>query len=185
MLSAAYTLPETRADCGRTEVRTNMFVLAMLVAEGVSNKVKIRNMSPSGALIEGPLLPRPGNAIKLCRAETTLTGHVVWSVGKHAGLRFRERAVVSDWLPATNGGQRAVDQAVALAKAEKDAGLLPSSSAPLPSSAISAADVMAIAAAVDQLADELASDPAVIAKFMNKLQILDIAGQTLKKFASQ
>lgn len=184
MFSAAYTAPETRSDCARIEERTNMFVLATLVAEGVSNRVKIRNMSPSGALIEGPLLPRTGVPIKLCRAETTLTGYVVWSAGKHAGLRFRERAVVLDWLPTTNGGQRAVDQAVSLAKAEKEAGLLPSSQAPLPSSTISSADLMAIANLIDKLADEMACDPAVVSKYMDKLQILDIAGQTLKKFAT-
>ena len=185
MLSAAYDAPERFAACNRVEDRTNMFVLATLVAEGVSNRVKIRNMSPSGALIEGPLLPRPGVGIQLCRADTTLSGQVVWSQGKHAGLRFRERAVVGDWLPTTNGGQRAVDQAVALAKAEKDAGLLPSARAPLPTSVISSADLMMMAKLVDELADELASDMAVVSKYMNKLQILDIAGQTLKKFAEQ
>lgn len=185
MISAAYENPLPFQDCARSEVRTNMFVLATLVAGTASNRVKIRNMSPSGALIEGPLLPRTGTTFSLCRADTTLTGRVAWSTGNRAGLSFDGRAVVADWLPSTNAGQRATDQAVQLAKAEKLAGLLPSSQSPLPTSAILARDLTAMAAMLDQLADELSSDPQVVAKYMTKLQVLDIAGQALRTVAIQ
>lgn len=185
MISAAYEAPAVFEDCARREIRTNMFVLATLVSGTASNRVKIRNMSASGALIEGPLLPRTGATFSLCRADTTLTGRVVWSTDGRAGLAFDGRAVVADWLPSTNAGQRATDQAVQLAKAEKAAGLLPSSQSTLAPSAILAKDLATMAAMLDQLADELAGDPQVVAKFMTKLQILDIAGQALRTFARQ
>lgn len=185
MISAAYETPAPFEDCGRREARTNMFVLATLVSGTASNRVKIRNMSASGALIEGPLLPRAGATFSLCRADTTLTGRVAWSAGNRAGLSFDVRAIVADWLPSTNAGQRATDQAVQLAKAEKAAGILPTSNAPLQPSAILAKDLTTMAAMLDQLADELAGDPQVVAKFMTKLQILDIAGQALRTFARQ
>ena len=41
------------------------------------------------------------------------------------------------------------------------------------------------ASAADALADDLAEDPAVVARFMTKLQTLDIAAQTLRKLAEQ
>ena len=44
-------------------------------------------------------------------------------------------------------------------------------------------DVTAIAAAVEALADDLAEDPAVVARFMTKLQSLDVAAQTLRKLS--
>ena len=41
------------------------------------------------------------------------------------------------------------------------------------------------AAAIEQLADQLAGDPDVVARYMTKLQSLDIAAQTLRKLAEQ
>ncbi|MFT6474599.1 MAG: hypothetical protein ACJAUS_002323, partial [Qipengyuania sp.] len=57
--------------------------------------------------------------------------------------------------------------------------------APLFSAELSREDVAHTAAAMEALADDLAEDPAVVARFMTKLQTLDIAAQTLRKLAEQ
>lgn len=55
--------PTTNEDISaRIELRTNMFALATVAGKDVAGPVKIRNLSPSGALIEGALLPLRGNA---------------------------------------------------------------------------------------------------------------------------
>jgi hypothetical protein len=46
-----------------------------------------------------------------------------------------------------------------------------------------ALDFRRLARAIDALADELADDPAVVARYGTKLQALDMAGQALRKVA--
>jgi hypothetical protein len=185
MIAEASENSGSHAPCMRRELRTNMFVLASLVASGVHNRIKIRNLSPSGAMVEGPVLPRVGMQVNLCRAELTLQGWIVWAKDGRAGIRFHSRTVVSDWLPTTNNGQRAVDQAVALAQAERSAGLAPRAAAPLAPSLATGEDLRRIALLLDQLADEMADDPACTAKFMTKLQALDLASQALRRYARE
>lgn len=188
MLSAAYETPATYADCKRTEPRTNMFVMAKLVFAGTVNPVKVRNMSALGALVEGAALPQPGMACRLTREGIAIEAEVVWGQPGKIGLRFRNRAQIDQWYPAGRRTQSEVDRAVAQARVELTAGaqFIPAASpqrAPIMCTALSAAEVHATADAMEALSDDLAGDPAVIARFMTKLQTLDIAVQTLRKLA--
>ena len=165
-----------------------MFVMATLVFGGVANPVKVRNMSSLGALVEGAALPLPGMPCRLAREGQNIEADVVWGQGGKVGLRFRNRAQIDQWYPAGRRTQAEVDRAVAQARAELPAGssyaAAPArSAAPLMSCSISAVEVLATADAMEALSDDLASDPAVIARFMTKLQTLDIAVQTLRKLA--
>ena len=116
MPSLAYQLTPDRPDCSRRAPRTNMFVIADLASTTASGKVKIRNMSASGAMIEGPALPPSSAHCRIRRGGLELEGEVVWVAGNRAGIRFDGTAHVADWLP--NGGrtQSDVDRAVAEAK---------------------------------------------------------------------
>jgi len=109
---------------------------------------------------------------------------VVWMKFGKAGIRFHQHADVAQWLPSGRRTQNDVDAAVALAKAQP-APAAPTSHKPAPlfSAELSREDVTAIAAAVEALADDLAEDPAVVARFMTKLQSLDVAAQTLRKLS--
>ena len=62
---------------------------------------------------------------------------------------------------------------------------VPPPAAPLFATELSREDVGQTAAAIEQLADQLAGDPEVVARYMTKLQSLDIAAQTLRKLAEQ
>ena len=86
MLSAAYEQPEQYPDCARVEPRTNMFVMAALVTGHTRETVKVRNMSASGALVEGSTLPHPGTQCLLNRGEIALEAEVVWMKFGKAGL---------------------------------------------------------------------------------------------------
>ena len=72
-----------------------------------------------------------------------------------------------------------------MAKAELVAAPVARVAAPLFSTELSREDILHTAAAMEALSDELADDPAVVARFMTKLQTLDIAAQTLRKLAGQ
>ena len=52
----------------RREPRTNMFVMATIYADTGSAPVKVRNLSSTGALIEGEVLPPLGATVRLRRA---------------------------------------------------------------------------------------------------------------------
>ncbi|MBO6527445.1 MULTISPECIES: PilZ domain-containing protein [unclassified Erythrobacter] len=185
MLSAAYENREAYPNCARAEPRTNMFVMAALVTSGARETVKVRNMSSNGALVEGPVLPLAGTPCLLHRGDLSLEAHVVWVKPGKAGIRFRNTADVGQWLPSGRRTQSEVDAAVKMAKAEFVSAPAPKTPAPLFSTELSREEVNHTAAAMEALADELADDPAVVARFMTKLQTLDIAAQTLRKLATQ
>lgn len=101
-------------DCGaRVERRTNMFVMASLIARSASGPVRVRNLSSTGALIEGAVIPAPGERVFLRRAGATVVGEVIWSRDGRAGLRSDSRVTVADWLPRANcSAQQRVDEVV-------------------------------------------------------------------------
>jgi hypothetical protein len=181
MLSAAYEPQKDFIGCARTEPRTNMFVMAALVTGNSRETVKVRNMSPGGALV----LPQPDTQCLLHRGDISLEAVVVWIKPGKAGIKFRHRADVGLWLPSGRRTQSEVDVAVQTAKAELVAAPVAKVAAPLFSAELSREDVAHTAAAMEALADDLAEDPAVVARFMTKLQTLDIAAQTLRKLAEQ
>ena len=186
MLSPSYQPAPDHPDCLRRAARTNMFVIADLASATATGKVKIRNMSASGAMIEGAALPPPAAHCRIRRAGLELEGEIVWVAGSRAGIRFDGTAYVSEWLP--NGGrtQADVDRAVADAKS----GVAPQYtaapvSAPLISRAVDAEQAAAVADQLEHLADALSADAEVVMRHMNKLQALDLAVQTLRKLADQ
>ena len=75
MLSAAYEPQKDFIGCARTEPRTNMFVMAALVTGNSRETVKVRNMSPGGALVEGQILPQPDTQCLLHRVRKSPCGY--------------------------------------------------------------------------------------------------------------
>ena len=155
-----------------------MFVLASMTAQSVSCPVKIRNMSPDGALIESAALPSVGEHLSLRRGDLSAVGQVVWRQGGRAGLRFDHNVEVAAWLPA-GSRQQQVDQTFH----ELKNGLIeiaPSPAAPTGPSPFDKQDLLDAAQALDALADALAEDAIVIARHSTNLQVLDIAAQLLR-----
>lgn len=183
MFSAPYEQFAEHPDCTRRELRTNMFVMANLTFGGRMLPVRVRNMSRSGALVEGSVLPVKGVPCRLFRGDISIEAEVAWANSGKVGLKFRNYVDVDSWLPAKRKTQNEVDQAVAAAKAER----LPASPihklTSLQSTLLNNADINATADALAALADELADDPVVVARWMTKLQTLDVSVQTLRKLA--
>ena len=85
-------------DESRGLARTHLFVAARLSFASGSSPVHLRNMSPSGALIEGPVLPSRGEPATLRRGSLEVIVKVVWTTGRKAGVSFLYPVHVADWM---------------------------------------------------------------------------------------
>lgn len=173
----------------RSEGRNNLFVVAALSSETASGPVRIRNISPHGALIEGPVLPPKGTSLRLSRGSLSVTGNIVWRRENRAGVRFDSAVIVADWLPngrATTGQQK-VDEIVHAYKSQKaPAGAVTSPVSKRASEGLDVgASLLHIRSALTAAAEELASDPFVAARHVRALQTIDVATQELGRLGNQ
>lgn len=180
---------EDNAPHQRSESRNNLFVVAALSSASASGPVRIRNMSPHGALIEGPVLPPKGTSVRLSRGSLSVTGHIVWRRDNRAGVRFDSAISVGEWLP--NGraatGQQKVDEIVHTYKSQKAVGgavAVPASDRASESLDVGSS-LLHIRSALTAAAEELASDPFVAARHLRALQTIDVATQELDKLANR
>jgi hypothetical protein len=170
------------ADVGsRSEPRTSLFVMASMTARSVSGPVKVRNLSTFGGLIEGPQLPALGEALQLRRGGLSASGRVVWRSGTKAGLRLDDPIAVTDWLPSGLSGQAIVDDTFQRMKAA--GGQAPRQTSPSHMLPYDQGQLNQSASALDALADALAEDPDIVARFASELQVLDTAAQIMRKIA--
>ena len=102
--------------------RTNLFIGARLTWRGLGGRgqegtVLLRNLSPDGALVEGPVLPAPGTAVRLSRGALTATGSVMWSDAQRGGVWLDERIDVAAWMAPPGARSAASDQVPAGSRA--------------------------------------------------------------------
>ena len=179
------TLPDaTCATEHREQSRTHLFVVAALNSEAGSAPVHVRNMSASGALVEGNDLPSPGTRVALKRGSLATGGLVAWKGGRRAGISFDSSIHVADWmsrLPAAHQSQ--VDQIVASIKH----GLPPTEGAASPD-ARGMLDILAelavLKADLTQLGNSLAGDMIMVATHP-ELQLIDISIQRVDRIAAR
>lgn len=170
------------ADCTRAHPRTSMFVLANMTSSSACGPVKIRNMAPGGALIEGEALPNIGDPLSLGRAGLFVSGQIVWRDSKRAGARFDQEVEVGHWMPAGSSGQQEVDRIVHELKGNA-ADASSTCRSKIKPSLITDADLLDLATSIDALADQLADDDTVVTRYASRLQVLDTASQILRKLA--
>ena len=176
---------------GRSASRTNMFIAATLVWGKHRNPAKVRNMSATGALVESPVVPAPGTRVLLVRGSFSADGSVVWADRNRCGLHLTTAIDVRSWLaPPANVEQQRVDQVVAIVKA----GAVPlpvkratgsHGSSQLLSSEQLTQDLALVSKLIEDLGDDLASDPATLMRHAAKLQNIDIAMQMLAALCTE
>ena len=81
----------------RRSRRSRVLLNATLEVAGIPLKVKLRNLSDVGALIQGDCLPAEGSNIFFRRDGLRLRGTVVWVDGQLAGIAF-ERSLKREEL---------------------------------------------------------------------------------------
>jgi len=89
--------PEPPANL-RGVPRTSLFVAATIIVDDQVDPVRVRNMSPGGALLEGAVLPKPGNSFELVRAHLHVSARSMWVCGNQCGVSFGEAVDVAEWM---------------------------------------------------------------------------------------
>ncbi len=162
---------------GRQLPRTHLFVAATLYAGSASAPVHIRNMSPSGALVEADALPPVGTSISLSRGRLHATGNIAWRAGRRAGVRFEAAVTVPDWMARqVSAGQQRVDALLAIVK--KDA--RPEVSADSASPANVVDELGWLRSELGQLETALLRDATVVAAHP-EIQAIDISIQRIDR----
>lgn len=177
------TSPQRELD-DRAAERTNLFLAATLHSGDSACPVKIRNLSATGAQVEGVSPPDVGCVMTLVRGRLSVRGHVCWSTQHRCGLHFSARVSVRDWMAnPVNAEQQRVDHAIAMVKA----GAVPIGPAAYHEWAAAdglVADLNGVSKLLEMLSNALADDPAVVTGHGIALQNLDIALQTLTALAA-
>ena len=174
---------QERASDARMATRTSLYLAASLYCDGASFPVKIRNISPSGALLESSTGLALGTLVQLVRGSLIVHGLVAWIDGDRCGLKFSGSIDVQQWrMTPTNGEQQRVDEIVRLVKA----GAVPLRVSALscdPQTALDdsglSADLVRASELLGKLGDRLAKDAIVVAQYSIELQNLDIAMQVV------
>lgn len=78
----ALTIPK------RAPKRSRVFLSAHVDCGGGPSPAHIRDISRSGALVEGDDAPEPGSAVRLTCGDTTVDGRVAWTDRGWFGVEF-------------------------------------------------------------------------------------------------
>ena len=101
----------------RTNFRSNVFLVAALKTLEGTVPVRVRNLSATGALLEGDGLPGDAVGVLLERGQLSVHGEIAWRSGMQCGMRFDAEISVDDWVKrGGHPGQQAVDRDVASLK---------------------------------------------------------------------
>jgi hypothetical protein len=185
--------PEGSAE-DRAAPRTNLLLAATAEVGGRSLPVRIRNLSETGAMLEGAGLPEAGTSITLVRGDLQVAATVAWAAGSRRGVRFAGPTPVNEWTGGKPRAidctglrdQRRVDAIQAEARANPVSGRALRSPEP-PATHPAAPDLDArladelgyVQRLLEGLGDELIADLLLVQRHGKSLQSLDLVGQIL------
>ncbi len=156
-----------------------MFVAATIYADGASSPVNIRNLSQTGALIEGPVLPDVGERIALKRGQLQVSGWIAWRVERKAGVRLDASVHIPDWIKRqVSSGQERVDALLELVRSDAAP---PADPVTVPGQAASVeAELRQLRTELGELERRLIEDPVLVAAHP-EIQTIDISLQRIDR----
>ncbi|MCD2324059.1 PilZ domain-containing protein [Sphingomonas sp. IC-56] len=172
--------------------RKNLLLAATIEAGTLQATVRIRNLSESGAMLDGAALPNIGTKLVLRRAVIEMPAKVVWQAGGRCGVQFEATTVsVDEWVagllsPSFNGhkGQQRVD---AIQQALRAGAALPAEAEAAPAGPDEhaletrvAEEILYVQRLLDSLGEDLVEDPILLQRHARALQNLDRASQMLE-----
>ena len=177
---------EFRTADARSAPRSSIYLAATLYCDGSAFPVKIRNISATGAFVEGGSVPPAGSLVQLVRGGLIVHGLVAWSAEGRCGIKLSGSVDVHLWRAVpTNAEQQRVDEVVRLVKA----GAVPLPIPPLahadegnePDDPVThvSGDLRRVSDLLESLGTVLSGDLEVVTRHGTELQNLDIAMQIL------
>lgn len=175
----------------RSTVRTHLFLTATIRFGRVSAAIRLRDLSVSGARVEGAALPAIGTTAHISRGSLQMIGTIVWREGKACGIRFDDPLPIEEWLPTQIAhDQMAIDEMVDNVRSGR-----PRSATPPPTSRSKepvrdllpqrlAEELAYVCRLLEHLGDDLCADPLLVMRHADKLQNLDLSAQILGHVAA-
>jgi hypothetical protein len=179
--------------------RSNLFLAAAIEVGGASSPVKIRNLSQTGAMLEGPAFPSVGTALVLRRQALEIEASVVWIKPPRCGIVFHGLIAVGEWVSgkraAPDFSQGRVDEIQAAIRADRPvppaspaAGVAPEAG-PRPATETDidrriAEELAYVRRILDALGNELSDEPIFLQRHARALQQFDLTGQILGNLAN-
>jgi len=164
----------------RHEVRSNVFLSAVLTSQDRQRQVRVRNISRIGALVDGADLPTHEEVVQLIRGRLTVEARVAWNRADQCGLRFLAPVKVVEWVSKVeHAGQRRVDHVVSMLRR-------PEAIADLRPVLVHDQDSLnAISRNLAEACERLAGSPEVVDRYAAELVALDAIAQRLECLAKQ
>ncbi|MCY7271613.1 MAG: PilZ domain-containing protein [Sphingomonas bacterium] len=81
-------MDESGTTQNRRARRSHVLMAASIEVDGIAVAVKLRNLSPEGALVEAAQLPTVGTSVVFRKKELNLAGRVAWVTAGRAGIAF-------------------------------------------------------------------------------------------------
>lgn len=184
----------------RASPRTNLLLSANAEVGGRILPVRIRNLSETGAMLEGAGLPDAGMKLVLARGDLHVSAVVAWAAGGRRGVRFDGPTPVHEWTGGSKPrpldctglrDQRRVDALQAEARSETASGRALRESAETAPATVSpdldsrlAHELGYVQRLLENLGDELISDLFLVQRHGQSLQSLDLVSQILGHVAA-
>lgn len=144
--------------------------------------VRIRNMSPSGALIEASVIPELGTKVVLKRGSLQVVGRIIRKVERRAGIAFEAIVYVADWMSRQpSAPQQQIDRLVSHFQTDGQFSTCSSDETRYTFRAGSIeAELMTLRSDLAELEAKLIDDPILIANHP-EIQALDISLQRIDR----
>jgi hypothetical protein len=167
--------------------RSKLLLAGSIESAGMKSPVRIRDLSETGALLEGPAFPAVDSILTLTRLAVQIDARVVWHRPPKCGVEFQGQISIPEWISGKPGpvnfGQARVDGIQAAIRAGTP---IPSdvSVADLPVDLHSLDDrigteLTAMQGLLEAMSSELSGDPDVVHRHCAVLQNFDLVSQTL------
>ncbi len=165
--------------------RTRLFLSAIVEFDQGSNAVRVRDLSPSGARIEGVGLPDVGTPVTLRRGDLLARATIVWRNARGVGLHFEPPLRIERWMPVLATSEQGNAEA-------SDGTILPfpsaKASAPEEEDAVLpqrlAEELAYVVRLLESLKEDLCAEPLLALRHATKLQNLDVSAQILGNVAA-
>ena len=82
----------------REDSRTSVMLSAVIKAGKLPTRVKIRNISVLGSMLETKHSLSAGEFFFLARGDLVVEGRIVWSAGTKCGVQFNRPTAVRQWM---------------------------------------------------------------------------------------
>ena len=182
-------------DAQEPLARKNVLLSATIAAGALKVPVRIRSLSDSCAMLDGPVLPDPGTVLTLRRLQLDVAATVMWCESGRCDISFSGKVSVEDWVAGNCLPQRFVVPGQARVDAIQFAlrrGEAPPEEAPPPSMPVAVVDldqriaeeIEVVRRLLETVGDELSDDMELLQRYGDSLQRFDFGCQALSHLAA-